>query len=108
MITRLGEILENPQLVAELINGGSTDAQSVIAAEIKKMLDTLPNADLGLKERTVFEKFARFKFREKFDAQVLESAPAMRKGLSMLENSLPDVVVRGHTQSRNNFSAFCQ
>lgn len=99
MFTRIGEILNEPELLREFVDIDSTSSKSLLSEEIKKALDALPIAALPLKERLIFEKMARFRAREKFDVLMLGFAPALREQLSMLECEIPDIAGRGHTRA---------
>lgn len=99
MFTKLGGILNDPELFREFMDIDSKGSKSLLSEEIQKAFEALPIADLPLKERVIFEKMARFRVREKFDAQMMESAPVLLEQLSMLEGALPEMAGRGHTQA---------
>ena len=99
MFTKFGGILNDPELVREFMDIDSKGSKSLLSEEIQKAFEALPIADLPLKERVIFEKMARFRVREKFDAQMLESAPVLLEQLSMLEGALPEMAGRSHTQA---------
>ena len=62
----------------------------------------MPTAALTLKARGILEKMVRFRVREKFDSQMLETAPILQEQLSKLEEALPDMAGRGHTSALQN------
>lgn len=97
MVTRFDEILSDPERVRELLGVDSTSQKSLLTEEIRRTFDALPMAALPAKDRVIFEKMARFRVREKLDAQMPKSAPIMRDYLSMLEQGIPNMVVQGHT-----------
>lgn len=94
MLTKAAEILQDSELVREFMDIDSTSPESRLLEEIQKTFDALP-ADLPVKERGIFEKMARFRVRETFNAQMTESAPAMRDQFSKLNETLPEMLVRG-------------
>jgi hypothetical protein len=99
MLTKFGDVLNDPELIREFVDVDSTHPESILSEEIRKMFDALPVAAFPTKERLIFEKMARFRAREKFDAQMPESTTALREQFSMFEKALPEIVVRGHTKA---------
>lgn len=99
MVTRFDEILNDPEHVRELFGVDSTSPKSLLTEEIQRAFDRLQIAGLPAKEREIFEKMARFRAREKLDAQMPKSATVMRDYLSMLGEAIPNIVVQGHTKA---------
>ncbi|NYT63142.1 DUF4238 domain-containing protein [Alcaligenaceae bacterium] len=98
MVTELGEVLNNTKLVREFVDIDSASPKSLLSEEMQNIFNTLPFASLSSKERAIFERLARFKVREKFDEQMLVSAPVLRRLLSQLVDTLPTMVRHSHTK----------
>lgn len=98
MLTQLDDLLSDPEVVRKLVDIDSTNPQSLLSEEIKKVFDPLPIEVFPEKERAILEKMARFKAREKFDVQMGEFTPVLREQLSILGGELPRMVVLGHTK----------
>ena len=99
MLARFGEILTEPEAVRKFVGIDSTSSDTLVSEEIRKAFGALPTAAITLKERLIFEKMVRFRVREKFDTQMLESVPDLYKQLSRLDDELPRIVERGQIRA---------